>query len=307
MQRPDILQGKTWGMPGATLSASGSGEAVPERTKSFLLVHGAWHCGAHWTHVSAGLAARGHRVLAVDLPGAGLNATYPDSFINGDQAALATEPSPLAGLTMAHYRDAVVAQVRALATHGKVTLVSHSMGGMTATAVAEAVPELIARLVYVTALVPVRFGNVVAYADLPEFASAQTSTLFYGNPAAIGAIRINPRSPDAAYRERARQTFYNDLSAADFPAFAALLGPDIPAQVALGDARGTPSRWGRVPRTFVRCLQDRSQPLAGQDLLIADADAATPGNRFDVKTLDTGHSPFATRPAELVTLLDALE
>jgi pimeloyl-ACP methyl ester carboxylesterase len=307
MQRRDILQRSTWGLAGAALAACGSGEAAPERTKNFLLVHGAWHCGAHWNRVSAGLAARGHRVLAMDLPGAGLNAVYPASFINGDQAGLATEPSPLAGITMAHYRDAVVAQVRTLAAHGPVTLVSHSMGGMTATAAAEVVPELIARLVYVTATVPVRFGNVVEYTGLPEFASGQTGTLFYADPAAIGAIRINPRSPDAAYREQARQTFYNDLPAAEFPAYAALLGPDIPAQVALGDARGTPGRWGRVPRTFVRCLQDRSQPLAGQDLLIAEADAATPGNRFDVKTMDTGHSPFATQPAALVTLLDGLE
>lgn len=94
MQRRDILQGKTHGMADAALSASG--EATQEQTKSFLLVHGAWHCGGHWTRVSAGLAARGHRLLAIDLPGAGLNAAYPDSFINGDQAALATEPSPLA-------------------------------------------------------------------------------------------------------------------------------------------------------------------------------------------------------------------
>jgi len=58
-----------------------------------------------------------------------------------------------------------------------------------------------------------------------------------------------------------------------------------------------------VPRTFIRTLQDRTVPLALQDRMIREADAVTPGNRFVVRTMDSSHAPFASRPRELAELL----
>jgi len=44
-------------------------------------------------------------------------------------------------------------------------------------------------------------------------------------------------------------------------------------------------------------------PLAAQDLYIAEADALTPDNRFEVHSITSSHSGFFRRPAELVEIL----
>ena len=37
--------------------------------------------------------------------------------------------------------------------------------------------------------------------------------------------------------------------------------------------------------------------------MIADADALTPGNRFDTRSLRSSHSPFASMPERLAAVL----
>ena len=61
-----------------------------------------------------------------------------------------------------------------------------------------------------------------------------------------------------------------------------------------------------MPRTFVRTTQDQTIPLALQDRMIAEADELTPGNRFDVHSLASGHSPFASMPDRLAAVLAEL-
>jgi hypothetical protein len=55
----------------------------------------------------------------------------------------------------------------------------------------------------------------------------------------------------------------------------------------------------------VRCTEDHTIPLALQDRMIAEADAATPGNPFTVHTLASSHSPFASMPDRLAKVLDS--
>jgi hypothetical protein len=66
--------------------------------KNFLFVHGSWHTAAHWNAVVERLVGMGHRAFAMDLPGSGLNATYPQSYLRNDFIAFATEPSPIGGI-----------------------------------------------------------------------------------------------------------------------------------------------------------------------------------------------------------------
>jgi hypothetical protein len=87
--------------------------------------------------------------------------------------------------------------------------------------------------------------------------------------------------------------------------FAAYFNPDLPLWRST-TPRGRERRWGRVKRTFIRTTDDHAVPLALQDRMIRDADAATPGNRFDVRTLESSHSPFASMPGELAALLSDL-
>ena len=88
--------------------------------------------------------------------------------------------------------------------------------------------------------------------------------------------------------------------------FAHSLTPDDPLLPMIADARGTRDRWGRVPRTFIRCTLDNAIPIALQDRMIREADAFTPENRFEVKTLEAGHSPFASQPEQLAAILAGL-
>jgi len=213
----------------------------------------------------------------------------------------------VAAVHLADYRDAIVEQVRRMAPYGEVTLVGHSFGGLAITAAAEAVPDLIRRLVYVTAYVPVEsLPNGAALSSVPEGESSISGAILIGDPTKTGAMRINPRSADADYVEKGRAALYGDVPTNEYLRFAAYFNPDLPLALAFDDAHGTPARWGRIPRTFVRATEDRTIPLALQDRMIAEADAVTPRNPFGVRTLASSHSPFASMPGELAAELAAL-
>ncbi len=282
---------------------------IGSQRKTFLFVHGAWHCSIHWNLVVEQLAAMGHAAIAIDLPGSGIKAPVPKALLSNDLSALASEPSAVHEIGLADYTDAALRVLEGLARDGsRVTLVGHSFGGQTITRVAERLPHMVERLVYVTAFCPALQpgGSVDAYAALPENAASQIGPVVVGDPAQIGAYRLNPRSTDRAYLELCRQAFYNDLQMDDFLRFAAFLGADTPAKASADDGRGTPERWGQVPRSYVRCTRDQALPLALQDRMIREADEMTPGNRFDVHTLESTHSPFASMPDRLATLLAGL-
>lgn len=277
---------------------------------TFVFVHGAWHGAWCWSEVTRLLAERGCASLALDLPGHGVTARFPASYLAQpqDTAALSTEPSSLAALTLTDYRDAVLKVIRGLTAHGSgpVILVGHSLGGATISAVTEAAPELIRCVVYLTAFVPVRFPTVIQYLQDPSFSESEVPPLFIADPAVTGCGRINHRSADLAYRAADKSAFYGDVADDAFAAFANLLTPDEPIQGFTTPAVLTPARWGSVPRAYIRCTADRAIPIKVQDSMIAEADAFTPQNRFVVKTMTTSHSPFASDPAALAAELASL-
>ncbi|NBD11045.1 alpha/beta fold hydrolase [Corallococcus silvisoli] len=307
MNRRDVMKTAVLGtglLPtGVGLAATPANAARKSRT--FLLVHGAWHNALHWTRVSEALSARGHQVVAIDLPGHGLNARFPASYLTGDAARFAEERSPHAELTLDDCASAVVAALEKLQGGPKPVLVGHSAGGTVITRAAEMAPHLMGRLVYLSAYVPLRLQSASAYGALPEARTGHGESLFIGDPAKLGAVRINPRG-DAAYREALRAGFYQDVDEAAFLPFALTLTPDIPLSLWIGKVGATKERWGRVPRSYLRCSRDRALAPALQDLMIREADAFTPGNTFTVDTLESSHSPFASQPRRLADLLDGL-
>jgi hypothetical protein len=68
------------------------------------------------------------------------------------------------------------------------------------------------------------------------------------------------------------------------------LQPDESLAVMMADSRGHADTWGTIARTYIRLAGDRSLPVAMQDRLIAEADALTPDNLYDVFTLATSHT-----------------
>ncbi|WP_033288807.1 alpha/beta fold hydrolase [Amycolatopsis jejuensis] len=263
-----------------------------------VVVHGAWHSAGHFAALAAELAARGHRTLAVDLPGHGTRARFPASYLARDVESLRTERSPLADLTLDEVAQDVVATLRRFPK--PPVLVAHSMGGAVISRVAELAPESIARLVYVAAFIPTR-GPAGAYLALPEAKSALGDGLYLGDAAALGAVRIDPRSTESGYQKELHDAYFSDLDTPQFQALAATLTPDQPLSFLATPTGATAERWGGVPRTYLRTTRDRALPIALQDVMLRDADAL--GGTTTVRTLAAGHSVFAARPGEVADVV----
>jgi pimeloyl-ACP methyl ester carboxylesterase len=273
---------------------------------AFVLVHGGWHNQSSWDKVTPILEAQGYAVLTLDLPGAGANTIAPKSLgvRPFDPDAFATEPSPIAGVTQDERIQAVVALVKegALLGDGKVILVGHSAGGMTISAVAERVPELLVAIVYLAGFMVPNGLSLLGMLPHETVSSALSPGLFVGDPAAIGATRINPGSADEAYRSLLKASFYADVTEADFVKVTSQLHCDEPNGGALAPSGITPGRFGTVPRHYIRTTQDCAVPLAGQDHMIAAVDDTT-GSKTITHTLESSHSPFLSQPTALSTIL----
>ncbi|HEU5484646.1 MAG TPA: alpha/beta hydrolase [Microlunatus sp.] len=103
---------------------------------TFVLVHGAWAGGWIWKKITPLLRAAGHEVHATTATGMGDRVHLADPSVNLDT----------------HISDVVnVIEFEELTD---VTLVGWSYGGMIITGVAEQLPERLARLIYLDALVP---------------------------------------------------------------------------------------------------------------------------------------------------------
>ena len=268
---------------------------MAESKAVFVLIHGGWHNHSAWERVTPILKAKGFEALTLDLPGAGVNAIAPASL---------GERSPIAGVTQQERTQAVVALVKEAASRsdGKVILVGHSAGGMTISAVAEQVPNLLLAVVYLSGFLVPNGMPLLAMLQHETLSSALAPGLFVGDPAAIGATRINARSTDEAYRSLLKASFYGDVSESEFAHAASQLHCDESNAGAVAPSEITPGRFGTVPRHYIRCTQDRAIPLAGQDHMIATVDGAI-GGKAITHTLESSHSPFLSQPATLAKIL----
>ncbi|MFD7291873.1 alpha/beta hydrolase [Streptomyces sp. NPDC059897] len=269
----------------------------------FVFVHGAWHSSGQWAATQRALAGLGAASVAVDLPGHGFDAPLPTGYLLPGQPGLLTEKSQLATVTMDDCAEAVLNVLHQVRHHRTVVLVAHSAGGGPASLAAERAPELVDRIVYLSAFVPGGRPRFFDYLGAPENATALGRNLNLGDPEALGAVRINPLSPDPAYLDELRETHYHDTPVDRFDRWRSALSPDLPLAIPTAPITLTAARWGRIPRTFLRCAEDRALAPAVQDLMIAEADRGFPGNPFTVHTLPGSHSPFAARPGALATAL----
>ena len=146
LPRRRVLAGLAGGLA-AALTARGLGAAAqdaspaatpaaPGGPATFVLVHGAYAGGWAWRKVSPLLRDAGHDVHATTATGMGDRAHLADPAIDLD--VYVTDV-----VNVLEYED----------LRG-VTLVGHSYGGFIITGVAERVPERLARLVYLDAIVP---------------------------------------------------------------------------------------------------------------------------------------------------------
>ena len=254
-------------MPGES-QLLGFGSNAVLRMSTFILVHGAWHGGFSWRHIAPLLRARGHEVQAPDLPG------------HGDDKA------PASAQTL----DSYAARIGGLldACSGDVVLVGHSLGGLVISAVAEARPERLRRLVYVTGFLPRDGDSLVSICSVDP-----------DNPLNAATIRTPDGKSVTVDPERVGEIFYADCPADDVAFAKTKLGPE-PLAVMFQTVQVTPGRFGRVPRAYIHCSRDVALPLFVQEQMVAASPCET------VLTLPTGHSPFFAAPEKLAEHLCSL-
>ena len=231
----------------------------------FLLIHGAWHGAWCWADTIRRLEKAGHRAQAIDLPTQGADRT------------------PVEGVGLQAWIDHVVEALRGF--ERPPVLVGHSMGGMVITGAADAVPELVARAVYVCAFLPQDGESLMEIASRPE-CLADTALVQEPTPDGL-CVTVTPES--------ARAGFYGHCAEADIADALPRLRP-LPIKTVLDPIRLRHAT-APVPRHFIAGTQDRAMPIALQRYLIS----RSPG--IAVTTLESDHSPFLSHPE---ALLDAL-
>jgi len=235
-----------------------------------LLVHGAFGRAANWDRVAPGLRAAGHDVEAIDLPGQG------------------EDPTPVAEATLDRYAARVC---EALASGPPAVLVGHSMGGMVITQAAARCPELVDRLVYVTAFLPSDGESLIDLTQRPEATgdAVQAGLVVEGDPP------VATMPPDAA-REGLMHCCDDEAAAWA----GSLRGPQPVAPFTHPVRIDRSEAFAGLPRAYVMCLQDRAIKPALQRLMLERAGCDP------VLEIDTDHCVWASRPAELVAALDRL-
>ncbi|WP_026929756.1 alpha/beta fold hydrolase [Glycomyces tenuis] len=276
---------------------------------TFVLIHGSNSNSFAWAPLQRELALLGHRSLAVDLPGHGFEATVPAAYqAPQDAAAFAAAPSGIAGVTLADNVEHVAALLRRVREHGPAVVLAHSRGGTTLTALGNAHPDLIDRMVYLSAWCCVD-RTPGEYMELPEYAPSvlgETMGVLAANPAELGAIRMNWRTADPVHLAALKKSMLADGTDDEFLTFLNSLQPDENLDAGGPEDRAEAETWGRIPRTYIRLARDTSMPVELQDLFIKEADALTPDNRFDVHTLEAAHVEPLIRPAGLAAILASM-
>lgn len=235
---------------------------------TYLLIHGAWHGAWCWYKVAPRLKKLGHTVVAPDLPSLGRDKAQPNR------------------ISLPLWREFVAGILDAQPE--PVILVGHSRGGIVITDVAEHRPDRIRTLVYLTAFLP-RDGE-----SLFDLAPQAT-----GSEVAPNMVMSPDKGSCTLPDEVLRSAFYGECSDEDVALARSLLQPEPTLPLAT-PVRTTEANFGRIPRVYIQCLRDRAitPPLQKQMY------TATPCRQ--VLTIDTDHSPFLSRPDELVAHLHSL-
>ncbi|MBE9461885.1 alpha/beta fold hydrolase [Dyadobacter subterraneus] len=237
----------------------------PGKSVTYVLVHGAWQAPYVWDNVKASLEKNGHHALVVELPGHGNDQTAPQH------------------LSIDVYRDKVIETLNKI--DGKVILVGHSLGGMVISAVAEKVPAKIQELVYIGAYLP----------------SSGQSLLDLANTDADALLGPSLRpSTDQLTLDVLRDNITNIFIQDGTDAIKNLVLKNYRAEPAIPFTNKvvlTSGNFGSVNKIYIKTLQDHVISPSLQGRMIS---AAGIKNIFQ---LNTGHSPFLSKPDSVSTLL----
>ncbi len=235
---------------------------------TYVLVHGGGFAGSCWELLQPRLDGPS---IAVDLPGRG------------------SHPADLSTLTIGDFVAAVVDEIVA-GELVDVTLVGHSMAGLTLPGVADAVPDRLRRLVFVSCTVP---PHGTPLADVLGGLSPNVAAV----ADRLGDPMVDARG--ALHPDLARALFCNDMDEEQTVWTLDRMVPE--AASVMTDPVDLTGLARHIPRTYVRLSQDASIDIEAQNRMIANLEPV------DVVDLDAGHMAMISRPDELARVLAELE
>ncbi|MFD9699597.1 alpha/beta fold hydrolase [Lentzea sp. NPDC059081] len=224
---------------------------------TYVLVHGAWHSGQCWARVVPLLGASGRRVFTPTLTGAG-----ETRHLLSRNTGLGTHVADVVRLLVEEDLSDVV-------------LVGHSYAGMVISGVANEVPERIARLVYLDAMVPTH-GESALDAMPVSRGMIGDDWRVPPPPAPFGLFGVtDPADIAWLHTMLADQAVHclDEPVAMDNPALAA------------------------IPRTHIHCT------VKPEGVEPRPVPAEPNGEPADVRELAAGHDCMITAPAELAEML----
>lgn len=248
-----------------------------DQSKTYVLVHGGWHGAWCWKKVVPLLEARGHRVLAIDLPGHGDDKTPMETVTLNDYV------QKIAGVANAQTRP--------------VVLVGHSMAGVAIAQAAEVLgKEKIAKLMFLDAFMPKNGESFFALAGKAGALNKATGKPD-PNPSVEGSVMLSDDKKTSVIKpDKISQLFYHDCAANDVAFAQAHLGRQSITCLAT-PVTVTDARYGSIPKVYILCRQAK------------DLDKSSLAKNVPIQKLYTlagSYSPFFSMPEKLVAILAAL-
>ncbi len=231
----------------------------------FLLIHGSCHGAWCWRDLIPELEALDHTARAIDLPSHG------------------ADPTPISEVTLDGCRDAILAAVTP-----ETIIVGHSWGGYPISAAAEAEPDAMRALIYLSAYVP---HDGLSMVQMRRKGPSQTIKDAVEKSADGLSYTVRPDCVQAL--------FYHDCPADIVPYALARLCPqairpqDTPLPIG--------ERFANMPKAYIRTTDDRTLPTEYQEQM---SDCVPPALR---RTIDSSHSSFFSHPRQLAGTLHELE
>jgi pimeloyl-ACP methyl ester carboxylesterase len=233
--------------------------------KTFILIHGSWHSSWNWHRVIPILENKGHKAIAMDLPGMGRDKT------------------PINEVKMQSTVEKICRLIDSV--DGNVILVGHSKNGIMISQAAEYRPDKIEKLVYLAAYL------------IPNGKTQKE----YSMQDAQGVLKPYVTMHEELHAHTLQPEIYKEGLYADcddnITQLAKLLLSHEPVESGITPLQLTEGNYGRVPRIYIECTEDKAVTPFIQRKMYKEMPCEK------VYSLPTSHSPFFSKPQELSDIL----
>ncbi|MBS7229981.1 alpha/beta fold hydrolase [Flavobacterium psychroterrae] len=229
--------------------------------KTFILIHGSWHSSWNWHKIIPVLESKGHKAIAIDLPGMGRDKT------------------PIQEVTLQTSVEKICALIDSL--EEQVILVGHSKNGIMISQAAEYRSEKIEKLIYLAAyLIP--NGKTQTEYSVQDIEGVLKPYV----------TRYPELNAHTLQTEIYKEGLYHDCEDS-ITQLAKLLLSHEPVATGITPLELSEGKYGSVRRFYIECTDDKAVTPFIQKKMYTETICEK------VYSMQTSHSPFFSKPEEL--------